>query len=75
MFFLIRRYPGYAFYRDLYPFSCAGLLFWMETDIDICYPRNRPADLYIEKLFHPAQNLLEIRRLQWILQDYFRDLC
>jgi hypothetical protein len=71
----IRRYPGYAVYRNLYPFSCARLLFWMETGIDICYPRDRQADLYLEKLFLPAQELLEIRRLHWILEDYFRDLC
>jgi hypothetical protein len=78
LFFLIiyiRRYPGYAVYRNLYPFSCARLLFWMETGIDICYPRDRQADLYLEKLFLPAQELLEIRRLHWILEDYFRDLC
>jgi hypothetical protein len=47
----------------------------METGIDICYPRDRQADLYLEKLFLPAQELLEIRRLHWILEDYFRDLC
>jgi hypothetical protein len=71
----IRRFPGYAVYRNLYPFSCTRLLFWMETGIDICYPRDRQADLYLEKLFLPAQELLEIRRLHWILEDYFRDLC
>jgi hypothetical protein len=73
--FFIRLYPGYAFYRDLYPFSCARLLFWMETGIDICYPRDRQADLYKEKLFYLVQDLLEIRQLQWNLENYFRELC
>jgi hypothetical protein len=71
----IRRYPGYAFYRDFYPFSCARLMFWMETGVEICYPRDRQADLYLEKLFYPVQDLLEIRQLQWTLKDYFCDLC
>jgi hypothetical protein len=50
-------------------------MFWMETGVEICYPRDRQADLYLEKLFYPVQDLLEIRQLQWTLKDYFCDLC